>query len=69
MPRRVFTDLDLNGAVPPRAQPRIGEWGPVRVPSTRGKKWSRVWAGLAFLAVAGALFGLGYWVFTLLNGG
>ena len=55
--------------MPPRAQPRIGEWGPIRVPSTRGKKWSRVWAGLAFLAVVGALFGLGYWVFTLLNGG
>jgi hypothetical protein len=66
--RRVFTDLDLNAQVPARAQPRIGEWGPVRVPSTRGKKWARVWVSLVALVVLGALFGLGYWVFTLLNG-
>jgi hypothetical protein len=39
----------------------------LKVPSTRGKKWARVWASLAFLAATGALFGLGYWVFTLLT--
>ena len=33
MPRpRVFTDLNLNGTTPARAQPRIGEWGPVGTP-------------------------------------
>ena len=68
MARRVFTDLDLNAHVPARVQPRIGEWGPIRVPSTRAKKWARVWVGLAALVVTGALFGLGYWVFTMLNG-
>lgn len=69
MARRIFTDLDLNGQVPARAQPRIGEWGPLKVPSTRFKKWARVWASLAFIAAAGALFGLGYWVFKALSGG
>jgi hypothetical protein len=66
--RRVFTDLDLNAHVPARAQPRIGEWGPIRVPSTRAKKWARVWVSLVFLVATSALFGLGYWVFTKLNG-
>lgn len=68
MARRVFTDLDLNAHVPARVQPRIGEWGPIRVPSTRAKKWARVFVGLAAFVVTGALFGLGYWVFTMLNG-
>ncbi|HET7723771.1 MAG TPA: hypothetical protein VFK68_03965 [Propionibacteriaceae bacterium] len=68
MPRRVFTDLDLNDDVPPRAQPSIGEWGPIRVPSTRSKKWARIWVSLACVVATAALFGLGYWVFTKLNG-
>ncbi len=68
MARRVFTDLDLNENVPARAQPSIGEWGPIRVPSTRAKKWTRVWVSLAFVVAASALFLLGYWVFTKLNG-
>ena len=67
MARRIFTDLDLSGQVPARAQPRIGEWGPLKVPSTRFKKWARVWASLAFVGAAGGLFGLGYWVFTILS--
>ena len=68
MARRVFTDLDLNAHVPARAQPRIGEWGPIKVPSTRAKKWARGWVGLAALVVTSVLFGLGFWVFTKLNG-
>ncbi len=66
--RRVFTDLDLNGSVPVRAQPRIGEWGPVGVPSTRYKKIWRILVSVAFVVAATGLFGLGYYVFTVLNG-
>ncbi|MDO5287031.1 MAG: hypothetical protein Q4G45_09490 [Actinomycetia bacterium] len=67
MPRRVFTDLDLHGSTPARAQPRIGEWGPTGVPSTRFKVWWRLWAILLFTAAAGAVIGVGYYVFTLLS--
>lgn len=68
MPRpRVFTDLNLNGTTPARAQPRIGEWGPVGVPSTRSKKWLRLWVALTFVVAVAALFGLGYYVWTMLR--
>jgi hypothetical protein len=63
----VFTDVNLNGRVPARAQPRIGEWGPQGVPTTRSKKWRRLWVSLVFLAATGALFGLGWYVWTLIH--
>ncbi len=68
VPRRVFTDLDLHGSTPARAQPKIGDWGPAAVPTTRSKKWMRLWVSLAFVVAAAALFGLGYYVFTAING-
>ncbi|HOB05785.1 MAG TPA: hypothetical protein PKM36_11005 [Propionibacteriaceae bacterium] len=64
---RVFTDLNLNGQAPARAQPKIGEWGPVGVPTTRSKKWFRLWSSLVFVAATAALFGLGWYVWTLIH--
>ena len=53
---RVFSDLNLDGQTPLRARPRDGEWGPVDVPSTRGKKWQRVLVPLLTIAVAVGVF-------------
>lgn len=65
---RVFTDLNLNTGVPARAQPGIGEWGPVDVATTRGKKRQRIITIVVFLLVTAAVFGLGYFVWTQLSG-
>ncbi len=53
---RVFTDLNLNGKSPLRARPRIGDWGPEKVPSTRWKKWQRVLAPLIAVLLAVGVF-------------
>ncbi len=54
---RVFSDLNLNGKNPMRAQPRVGDWGPQKVPSTRVKKWQRVLVPiLAVLLAVGVFF-------------
>ena len=64
---RVFTNLDLHWSTPARAQPRIGEWGPVGVPSTRSKAWWRLWISLAFVLAATAVIWFGHHVFTQLR--
>lgn len=56
---RVFTDLNLNGKNPMRAQPRVGDWGPEKVPSTRLKKWQRVLVPIVAVLLAVAVFFLG----------
>lgn len=56
---RVFTDLNLNGKNPMRAQPRVGDWGPEKVPSTRLKKWQRVLVPIIAVLLAVAVFFLG----------
>lgn len=56
---RVFSDLNLNGKNPMRAQPRIGDWGPEKVPSTRGKKWQRVLVPIIAVLLAVGVFFLG----------
>lgn len=56
---RVFTDLNLNGKNPMRAQPRVGDWGPEKVPSTRVKKWQRVLAPIIAVLLAVGVFFLG----------
>jgi hypothetical protein len=66
MSHRVFTDLDLHVGVPVRARPRIGEWGPQGVPTTRSKKVSRVVVPILFVVVAGAAVTLGYVVFRVI---
>ena len=56
---RVFTDLNLNGKNPMRAQPRVGDWGPEKVPSTRFKKWQRVLVPIIAVLLAVGVFFLG----------
>lgn len=46
---RFFSDPDLHGDTPQRVRPRLGEWGPALVPSTRSKRRLRVGVSVAFL--------------------
>ncbi len=62
----IFTDLNLNGRTPVRVQPKIGEWGPGGVPSTRAKKIQRIVAPIAFVLVLAALCGLFYYFYRIL---
>ena len=66
--RRLFSDLNLNGEVPVRVQPRLGEWGPVRVPSTAQKKALRIKVGVLFAAAVTACFVLGNFLYKILMG-
>lgn len=61
-----FTDLNLDGRTPIRVRPRLGEWGPRKVPSTRLKKVQRILAPIVFVLVLGALVGVGYYFFRVL---
>lgn len=65
---RIFSNLNLNGSTPPRVQPRLGEWGPVKVPTTRQKKRMRIWVGLVLLGLLLALFGIGWYIYYLMTG-
>lgn len=64
----MFSNLNLNGGVPPRVQPRIGDWGPDLVPSTRSKRRMRIWVGLALLGGLLASFLLGWYVYYAMTG-
>lgn len=48
----LFTDLDLNGSVPPQVVPGLGRWAPADVPSTRQKAR---WRWLILLVLLAAL--------------
>jgi hypothetical protein len=65
---RIFSNLNLHGGAPPRVQPTIGEWGPVKVPSTRQKRRMRIWVTLALLGALIAIFLLGWYVYYLMTG-
>jgi hypothetical protein len=65
---RIFSDLNLNGPTPPRVQPVLGEWGPVKVPTTRQKKRMRIWVGLVLLGAMIAIFLLGWFVYHAMTG-
>lgn len=65
---RITSDLNLNGTSPARAQPKVGEWGPVGVPTTRFKKWQRILIVLAFVAIGVALFFTGRYFYQALTG-
>ena len=65
---RYFSDLNLNGPTPLRAQPRVGEWGPEMVPSTRWKKWARVLVPLIAVGLAVGVFFLARTFYLLLTG-
>jgi len=65
---KVFSDLNLNGPTPVRVQPKLGEWGPVEVPTTKSKKRARFIAPIAFVIAGLACFLLGYWVWHMMTG-
>ncbi|WP_425308847.1 hypothetical protein AADG42_08830 [Ammonicoccus fulvus] len=56
-----FSDLDLNGRVPSRVRPAIGEWGPADLPSTNRKRWVRLFTPIIFVVVLGVLVGLAFY--------
>ena len=68
MALRIFSNLNLHGATPPRVQPAVGEWGPSKVPSTKQKKRMRFWVSLALLGSLIAIFLLGWYVYYLMTG-
>ncbi len=65
---RIFSDLNLNGQAPLRAQPGLGEWGPLQVPSTRWKKWQRVLVPIVAVALAVGVFFLARSFYLMLTG-
>lgn len=62
----IFTDLNLDGRTPVRVRPKVGEWGPSGVPSTRAKKIGRIIAPIAFVLVMAALSALFYFFYRVL---
>lgn len=63
-----FSNLNLNGQTPPRVQPAIGEWGPVKVPTTKQKKRMRIYVSIALPVAMLALFLMGWYVYFLMTG-
>lgn len=63
----LFSDLDLHGKSTPESQPRLGQWGPKKVPSTRFKKWQKWLIMLSFPIFSALLFGYGYLIYLFLN--
>ncbi len=64
---KLFSDLDLHGDVPPRVQPRLGEWGPTMVPTTRAKRRQRRLVAVVFaicVVVAVVAWWVLYWSMT-----
>lgn len=65
---RIFSNLNLGGKAPLRAQPKVGEWGPERVITTRAKKWQRVLVPVVSVLLAVGLFFLGRMFYLTLTG-
>lgn len=65
---RVFSDLNLNGRTPTRAQPGRGSWGPKGVPTTRWKKIQRIIVPIIVVGIATGLFFLGRMFYLMLTG-
>ena len=65
---KLFSNLNLHGAAPPRVQPKIGDWGPEKVPSTKSKKRMRIWVSLALFLTLLACFLLGWYVYYTMTG-
>ncbi|PIE21226.1 MAG: hypothetical protein CSA64_03070 [Arachnia propionica] len=64
----LFSDLNLNGPSPLRAQPGRGVWGPSQVPSTRVKKWQRALTPIVVVAIGVAVFFLARMFFLAMTG-
>lgn len=62
------SDLDLNGAVSARVKPRVGDWAPADVPSTRRKRWQRWLVLLVCVLVLAAVLGFGAFAWMTLRG-
>ena len=62
------TDLDLNGSVSPRVKPRVGEWAPADVPSTRQKRNQRWWTITVAVLILVAVVAFGYVAYRALRG-
>ena len=62
------TNLDLNGAASPRVRPRVGEWAPADVPSTRQKRQQRWWTIAVAMIVLVAVVAFGYVAYLALRG-
>lgn len=65
---RIFSNLNLDGPSPLRAQPGRGEWGAQGIPSTRWKKFQRVIIPIIVVAIAVGLFFLGRVFYLILTG-
>jgi hypothetical protein len=65
---RIFSNLNLHGAAPPRVLPTIGEWGPEQVPTTRSKRRMRIWVSLALLVALTATFLFGWYIYHAMTG-
>lgn len=61
------SNLNLNAGASPRVQPRLGEWGPDEVPTTKAKRRARWWAVGSFVLLLTLVVALGYGVWTLLR--
>ena len=64
----IISDLKLDGDAPVRAQPDVGEWGPVEVPATAKKKRGRVLAVVVFVVALAVLVVAGYIWFKTIHG-
>lgn len=65
---KIFSNLNLNGPVPARVRPAIGEWGPKQVPSSKQKKRARIMVNVWFAVAILAVVALGYFFFMALTG-
>ena len=62
------SNLNLNGDASPRVRPRVGEWRPADVPTTRSKRHLRVWTIVAATAVLTVLVAFGTFAYFQLRG-
>ncbi|WP_051215180.1 hypothetical protein [Granulicoccus phenolivorans] len=65
---RLFSNLNLNGPAAARVRPRIGEWGPQEVPSTRAKRRMRWLVPVVFGVLAVVVALSMYWFYSVLLG-
>lgn len=62
------TNLDLNGDSSPRVRPRVGEWAPADVPTTRSKRHQRWWTIAVATLVLVAVVAFGHVAYLALRG-